>query len=282
MKHLVKRLCLCLAFLLPLTTTQAALTGEVIYRHPDANELWLRNVENARNARQIFKHTHDIFDLGVQKGGSYIVFVADSEEAFFQQDAYLIDRKAVPAKARDFTQKRFDSIWDIDISHAGDVVFTNFDTGRAPETQYGVYLIPRHELETAFPNAQLLHETEAIHVKWAPDGTQIAYDIAGGGIYVYNVLSRTIHLITQHGYFPAFSPGGKRLAFVHKFLADATAINIISLAQPRRRLKTIALGKHSSFIDLKWAPDRQSLIYTVYGPDNLYHNYVAPLDGGGP
>ena len=282
MRRFLISLCLCLALLLPLTT-YAKLTGEVVFRHPekDFNELWISDVGDTRNARRMFKHTQDIYELAVQNDGPYVVFVAQHEEPFFQQDAYLLDRNEIPAKARDLTQKRFDTIWEIDISHAGDVAFTNYPTGnRVPEPPYGIYLIPREELKTGLPNAQLLHETDAIRVKWAPDGTQIAYDIAGGGIYVYNLLSRTIHGITQDGYFPAFSPGSKRLAFVHKFLGEGTAINIISLVHPRRRLKTIALGEHSAFIALKWAPDGQALVYTVYGPDNLYHNYVAPLDGG--
>ena len=273
----------CLALLLPLTT-YANPTGEVIYRHPENNynELWLGTVGNLRNARRIFKHTQDIYELAVQSDGDYVVFVAEHEEAFFQQDAYLLDRNEIPAKARDLTQKRFDTIWDIDISHAGDVVFTNYPTGnRVPEPPYGIYLIPREELKTGLPNAQLLRETDAIRVKWAPDGTQIAYDVVGGDIFIYNTVTRgPSRGVAQHGYYPVFSPEGNRLAFVHKFLADATAINIISLEHPRRRLKTIALGEHSAFIALKWAPDGQALVYTVYGPDNLYHNYVAPLDGG--
>ena len=235
---------------------------------------------NTRNARRIFKHTQDIYELAVQRDGPYILIVADPDNGFFAADAYLIDRNQVHAKAHNLTQDRFDFVWNIDISHAGDVVFTNTPTGIEPAPLYGVYLIPRDELKNDFPKAKLLIRHDALHVRWAPDGVHIAYDVVGGDIFIYNTVIRgPSRGVAQHGYYPVFSPEGNRLAFVHKFLADATAINIISL-EPIRRLKTIALGEHSAFIALKWAPDGQALVYTVYGPDNLYHNYVAPLDGG--
>lgn len=279
MKRCLISLFLCLAFLLPLTTP-AALTGEVIFRHPKKSELWISDVGDTRNARRMFKHTQDIYELAVQRDGPYILIAADPDNGFFAADAYLIDRNQVHAKAHNLTQDRFDFVWNIDISHAGDVVFTNTPTGREPAPPYGIYLIPRDALKNDLPKAELLFEREASNVTWAPDGVHIAYEVLGGGIYIYNVLTRGGSFgVSNHGRFPAFSSEGNRLAFVHTFLADATAINIISL-EPRRRLKTIALGEHSAFIALKWAPDGQALVYTVYGPDNLYHNYVAPLDGG--
>ena len=274
-------LCLCLALLLPLTT-YAKPTGEVIFRHPekDFNELWISDVGDTRNARRLFKHTQDIYELAVQNDGNYVVFVAEHEGHLPDVEAYLIDRNHRHAAAHNLTRRRFDEIFKVDISHTGDVVFTNTPTGIEPAPLYGVYLIPRDELKNDFPKAKLLIRHDALHVRWAPDGVHIAYDVVGGDIFIYNTVIRgPSRGVAQHGYYPVFSPEGNRLAFVHKFLADATAINIISL-EPIRRLKTIALGKHSAFIALKWAPDGQALVYTVYGPDNLYHNYVAPLDGG--
>lgn len=284
MKYVLKFLWFCLAVsLFPLTTTQAELTGEVIFLHPKSRltELWISNVEDTRDARRIFKHTLDIEELAVQREGDYIVFVSAIEEAFFAFDAYLIDRNKFPIKAHNFTQQRFDTIWDIDISHNGDVVFTNYDTGRAPEVKYGVYLIPREELETGFPNAELLFEKEAFEVTWAPDGVHIAFEVLGGGIYLYNTVYRGgASVIDRHAHNPAFSPDGNRLALVHNVLQKGAAISVISLQQPRRRLKTLALDVDASLVDLKWTPDGQAIIYTVYGPEPLYHNYVAPLDGG--
>ena len=283
MKYIPKSLWLCIVvLLLPPTTTHAELTGEVIFLHPrsDFTELWIGDVKNTRNARQIFKHTPGVEELAVQSEGQYIVFVSQIEEAFFAFDAYVIDRNKFPLKAHNFTQQRFDTIWDIDISHKGDVVFTNYDTGREPDMKYGVYLIRREELETGFPNAELIFEREAYEVTWAPDGVHIAFHVFGGGIYLYNTEYRGgASVIDQHGYNPAFSPDGKRLAFVQTALGQGAAITAISL-HPRRRLKTLALDADVAILDLKWTPDGQALVYTVNGPDHLYHTYAAHLDEG--
>ncbi|MCE2400898.1 hypothetical protein J4G08_08435 [Candidatus Poribacteria bacterium] len=68
MKYFLRFLCLCL-IVLPLTT-QAELTGKVIFRHPDkGNELWISDVNDLSNARPIFKFNeeHIIRHLSVQK-----------------------------------------------------------------------------------------------------------------------------------------------------------------------------------------------------------------------
>lgn len=282
MTHVFICLSVYLAFLLPLTTTHAALTGEVIYVHPkNFDELWLGTVENLHNARLIFRHTHEIEALAVQTDGAYTVFVAAVDNNTFAFDAFLIERDKLQAKAHNLTSKRFDVVWDIDISHNGDVVFTNYPTGIEPEPPYGVYFIAHQNLKDAFPKAELLYEKEAYEVTWAPDGVHIAFQVLGGGIYLYNTKYRGgVSIIDRHGYNPAFSPDGKRLALVHKVLGRAAAISVISLPQPRRRLKTLALDEDFSMIDFKWTPDGQALIYTVKAPDGLYYTYAAPLNGG--
>ncbi len=284
MKYVLKSIWFCVAVsLLSPITTQAELTGEVIFLHPKSKlrELWICDIENTRGARQIFEYTRDIQELAVQNGGPYIVFVSETEEAFFAFDAYLINRNEFPLNAHNFTRQRFDTIWDIDISDNGDVVFTNYITGRLPDIKYGVYLIRRAELETRFPNAELIFEKEAYEVTWAPDGIHIAFEVLGGGIYLYNTVHRGgASVIDRHAHNPAFSPDGKHLALVHNILGKGAAISIISLPQIRRRLKTFAIDADVSLIDFKWTPDGKAIVYTVYGPDRLYHNYVAPLAGG--
>ena len=281
MKYIPKSLWLCVVVLLLPPTTHAELTGEVIFLHPrsDFTELWIGDVENTRNARQIFKHTPGVEELAVQSEGQYIVFVSQIEEAFFAFDAYMIDRSKFPLKARNCTQQRFDTIWDIDISHKGDVVFTNYDTGREPDMKYGVYLIRREELETGFPNAELIFEKEAYEVTWSPDGIHIAFEALGGDIYLYNTEYRGGASVID-GYDPEFSPDGNRLAVVHNAVGEGAAISVISLQPRQRRLKTIALGIGGRLQAYKWTPDGQAIVYTVYGPDSSYHNYVVPLDGG--
>ena len=285
MKYDLIRFCLCLIFLLPLATTQAEF-AEVIFQHPenDDNELWRTETWDGRNAHRIFKHTETIETMAVQKDGPYIVIVAftPTPERRWTFDAYLIDRTRPYAKARNLTWHRYDEIKTVDISHKGDVVFINTQSRREPAAVYGIYLIPRAELENEFRKATLLRKGDTFsRVRWAPDGIHIAYNTWAGDIYLYNTVHGGSKFVTQDGFHPAFSPDGDRLAFVHRFVGEGAAISIISL-ETKRRLKTLALGAHSSFSDLKWAPDGQSIIYTVKGngTDNLYHNYVAPLDGG--
>jgi len=114
---------------------------------------------------------------------------------------------------------RFDVVWDIDISHKGDVFFTNYPTGIEPAMPYGVYFIADQHLKDAFPKAELLFEREAYEVTWSPDGVYIAFHALDGGIYLYNTVYRGgASIINPHGDNLAFSPDGKRLALVHKVL----------------------------------------------------------------
>ena len=163
MKYLLSRLLLCLGILLPLATTQAEHHEEVIfvpYLDKDHDELWISDVRNTRHARKIYTHPRYIAELAVQPEGDYVVFVAETPVDFFAFDAYLIDRHHIQEAARDLTKLRFDAIWDIDISHNGDVVFTNSPTALPPDMKYGVYLIRSHELKKGTPSPDLLVEGE--------------------------------------------------------------------------------------------------------------------------
>ena len=266
MKSFLKCLCLYLVFLLPLTT-QAEPTGTVIFEHPEnVNELWITNLKNPDNTRFIYRHTDTIWTSASQKDGPLIAFVADDGEAPLVDDVFLFNRDRPHEKARNLTQKRFDWIWDVDISETGDVVFTN-----EPIPKEGVYLIPNRETQKPIPKVTLIREIEASNVAWSLDGKQIAYDIPGRSIYTFNIETRSILKVRHFGENPAFSPDGKKMAF---FGREPRVIHVISLSN-LNDTETIELEDRSAFVDLKWSPDGQYIIYTT-----TKSNLAAPVNGG--
>lgn len=273
MKCFIKSVCLYLFFLLPLTT-QAEPTGTVIFQYPgnDYNELWITNLENTDNARIIYKFTEVFYEIATQKEGPLVAFVADSDDDQppFANDVYLFNRDRPHVKARNLTQKRFDLVLDVDISEAGDVIFTTELIHGEPPKE-GVYLIPNRETEKPIPKVTLIREIEASNVAWSLDGKQIAYDIAGRSIYTFNIETRSILKVRHFGENPAFSPDGKKMAF---FGREPRVIHVISLSN-LNDTETIELEDRSAFIDLKWSSDGQYIIYTT-----TKSNFAAPVNGG--
>ena len=278
MRPFFKFLCLCLTSLLPVATVQAELTGEIIFR-PQINafnELWVTNVEKARDDRPFFNLGYSPEGLAVQPNGNLVVTTASHEQLMFGNDIYLFDKKADFPKVRDLTRQQFSLIWGLDISQNGDIVFTHERTGPAPAT--GIYLIPKHELKKSRPKIQLLKAGEAYSVEWSSSGKHIAYG-SSDGIFVLNVLTREVSRITQDGYNPAFSPDGRYLAFAHRRWANTYKISIVSLTG-RSNLKTIETQEaKSGSLGIKWSPDGQYVVYRIE-VDGVYRNFAAPINGG--
>ncbi len=288
MKYFLKFLYICLVLFIPLIT-HSDNKDEVIFLYPETNELWISPLRDTSSARPIFEHTHWIFELAVQSEGRYMVIVGEAEDHSFRDDAYLIDRGinagARNLTARNLTKKRFDQIYHIDISHNGDIVFTNYPTGAFNPFKYGVYLIPYQQLKRSTPAAELLFESDlgnTYNVEWSPDGEHITFYDGDMGTIVYNVPKRKIILnnISLDGRHPTFSTDGKRLAYVNIiFGSKAQEINIMSLGPPIRHLKTIIPVSHSTFYDLKWMPNGKAILYSISDTDHKERHYVAPLNG---
>ncbi len=280
MKPIIKYLFLYLVLHLPLISHSNNI-GEVVFVRPDTDELWISHWKDTRTARQIYQHSHWIFELAVQTDGPYIVIVSDHDAQNFLFDAYLIDRNDKNAGARNLTQKRFDEVNDIDISHNGDIIFTNRQTGIFPHPVYGVYLIPNQELRKRVPKVHLLIQKVAFQIEWFIDGEHIVYDDLDNDINIYNVFKRkkVLHEVNLKGKFPTISPDGNRLAFIDSNLEKVTTIKIISI-KPIRLLQTITPIDHSTFMGIKWTPDGSAIVYTVSGIDHKTRNYRASLNGG--
>lgn len=265
MKTFHKYFCLCFILLLPLTI-QAKLTDTVIFRHPENNssELWITNLEDTRNASLLYRSARPIYTFATQKDGPHIIMsVIDLP---FGADAYLFNRKHPNRKPRNLTQKRYGSVLHVDISERGDVVFI----------AKGIYLISKHELEKPVPTATLLREVKANSVIWSPNGKLIAYDILHHrGIYTFNIETQEVLEISKFGRFPAFSPDGKKLAFVDIPFAIPQDIYVVSLDGPGD-VATIDLEERTDLLQLKWSPDGQYIIYTT-----AINTFAAPIQGGG-
>ena len=228
MRHFFKFLFLCLTSLLPLATVQAELTGEIIFRPPinAFNELWVTNVEKARDDRPFFNLGYSPEGLVVQANGNLVVTTTSHDQLMFGNDIYLFDKKADFPKVRDLTRQQFSLIWGLDISQNGDIVFTHERTGPAPAT--GIYLIPKHELKKSRPKVHLLKRGEAYTVEWSSSGRHIAYGTSDG-VFVFNILTQEVLRITQDGFKPAFSPDGRYLAFAHRAFAHRRWANMYTI-----------------------------------------------------
>ena len=280
---IMKYVLICLAIFFPFATTQAKLTGEVIFRPPinAFNELWVTNVGKARDDRPFFNLGYSPEGLAVQTNGRLVVTTASHDQLMFGNDIYLFDKESDFPKVRDLTRQQFSLIWGLDISRNGDIVFTHEQTGRAPAT--GIYLIPKHELKKLRPKVHLIKEGEAYTVEWSSNGKQIVYSISDG-VCVLNILTQEVLQISRDGGYPAFSPDGRHIAFAdrafaHGRWANTYTISIVSLIGPPN-LKTIETREAElGSLGLKWSPDGQYVVYTIR-VDEAYRNFAAPINGG--
>ena len=280
MKHflcILLSLNLWVVFLLPYTTN-AQLTGEVIFRHPEfSNELWMTNVEASHPPRRILKHINSIYGLSVQKNGNFLVFLADG--IGHTTGVYLLDRMQRRPEARNLTHHHFEEVLDVSISAQGDVALTNMLSD--PPEDRGLFLIEKKELKHWQPEVKRLKRGEVFSLDWSPDSTQIAYE-NNNGIFLFNLLTRkTVRLRSRRGeYFPTFSPNGKYLAFVRKKSNAADQMSVLSLTT-LQIVKTIVPEDHTHINGINWSPDGQYLVYTTPGAgQRLYHHWAVPLSGG--
>lgn len=307
-------ICLSLFFLLPLTTN-AELTGEIIFRHPDnVNELWITDLTDTDNARLLYKQTHPIRDFSVQRNGNYIATITDYDDPNKPNDIFLIDTHKINQRERMMTHQRFHKIFDVDLSQNPDLIYTNFLPAiTALENKHdkfgrrtsGIYLIvkkdivdptiPPHILhfppQGGFlsPPVSLIKGVTAQHVALSHNGKHVAYNTPEG-VQLINLETGQDFRISIKGSMPIFSPDSTKLAVVYNkfgligFSYDLSIFSVQSL----QLLNVIKdFNNHIEFLDLKWSPDGEYIVYTTYGGpfwvrNTSYHHYAIPYTGGEP
>ena len=281
MRYLVQYLCLCIVLLLP-PATSAKFTGEVIFLYPGDvyNELWITHIENAKNTRLLYEHNEDeeIYDFALQKDGPLLVISAGP----LTSDIFLIDRNRLWKGARDLTKGKFDATAYVDISPNGDVLFCNFliEFHEVPPIE-GLYLIPNDEIKKANPQATLLKEGLIKFIRWGPDGKQFLYRTSMG-LFLYNLHTGADLLITKDRVYPAFSPDGKKLAFIFQpTLEPGVELDVISLEVLYPQLFQNVPENHV-FFNLEW-PRGKYLVYGIHHKQRKKtRHFVVHLDGFPP
>ncbi len=303
-------ICLSLVLVLP-HTTNAELTGEIIFRHPDnVNELWITDLTDTDNARLLYKQTHPIRDFAVQENGNYIATIVQYNDPNKPNDIFLIDTHKINHKERMLTHLRFHKILDVELSRNADILYTNFlPIITALENKHdkfgrrtsGIYLITNKDIEdpnlpppqpviqreVLSPPVSLLKGVTAQNVALSHNGKLVAYDTPEG-VQLINLETGQDFRVSIEGSMPIFSPDGKKLAVLHRrlgllgFSYDLYIFSVESLL-----LLNVIKGfnNHIEFLDMKWSPDGEYIVYTTYGGSFInrntsYQHYTIPYTGG--
>lgn len=268
MKNLITLFCLFVICLLPVTV-RADVSGEIVFVHPvKQRELWITHLNAGGTTHQVYEHEHEpnfrILDVATQKNGKYIAFLArsgDEASGIHLHNIYLCSKYRSGEKALNITQNRFGEIDErgFDISKNGDIVFAS---KRPPAgVMSGIYLIPRTEFQETAPRVTLLVKN-AYDPVWFPDGERIAF-VEDHHIYILTVATGEKIPLNIKGYLPAVSPNGQYIALTKKILALAVdQIDVHSLST-QKLLSTRNPTHNSFFMDFKWAPDGDHLVFTT-------------------
>lgn len=268
MKNLITLFCLFVICLLPVTT-RADVSGEIVLVHPvKQRELWVTHLNVGGTTHQIYEHEPEpnfrILDVVTQKNGKYIAFLArsgDEAAGIHLHNIYIFNKYRRGEKALNITQSRFGEIDErgFDISKNGDIVFAS---KRPPAgVMRGIYLIPHTEFQETAPRATLLVKN-AYDPVWFPGGERIAF-VKNHHIYILTVATREKISLNIKGYLPTVSPNGQYIALTKKIFALVVdQIEIHSLST-QKLLSTRNPTHNSFFMDFKWSPDDDHLVFTT-------------------
>jgi eukaryotic-like serine/threonine-protein kinase len=118
-----------------------------------------------------------------------------------------------------------------------------------------------------------LFEITGTSVAWSPDSKWLLFgDGKPAGLYLYSVVTGERKRLTTAPSdslgddFPAFSPDGRRLAFIRKMTDPATNIYTLSLTdQFQPAGEPVKLSKTGKFSPLAWTADGRDLVFSEYG-----------------
>ena len=275
--------CLCFLLILFSNAVDAMPSGEIVFVHPlDWGEIWISNVDGT-NARRFFAQTfEEVHHLSVQKGGKYILAVA--EEPWAEWDIYLFNLHKPRATRKNLTKGRFDWIDGADISKNGDVAFGY---------EGGLYLIKSRELIKREPAVEKLLDWEWTDaVEWAPNGQQIVFSHRNN-LYLFDIVTKEVFQIKEGADNPAFSPNGEQIAFsasvVRKGQLWTTGL-AVTTPRPNANVNMLRVRKDYLYLNPVWSPDGQYIAYVSYTNLEVQNieqfqaigNFIIPATGGEP
>lgn len=265
MKNLLAIVFLYLTFFFPYVV-MADVSGEIVFAHPvKPSELWITGLNVGGETRQIYAHEPDpdfrILDVVAQKDRHFVVFLArsgDERAGIHLYNLYIINKRFSGKKAINITQDRYGLIneGDFDISRNGDVVF---ECTPPPGDLKYVYLIPHSEFNQPDPKGILLAENAKDPV-WFPDGEKIAF-VEDLNISTLEIATKKVVPLGVLGSNPTISPDSLSLAVIHSFWGITLAIDVYSLSPLKLRTR-YKLSQRSTFMDFKWSPDGEEIVYT--------------------
>lgn len=109
-----------------------------------------------------------------------------------------------------------------------------------------LYVFGRH------PPTQSLDLEAYTELEWSPDGRLLAYE-AVGGIWVYDMKTKRRRLLIRNAFDAAFSPNGRRIAYVRNVSKTNTEIFVARSDGTGEKKITANPGAD---VDPSWQPVR--------------------------
>jgi len=114
--------------------------------------------------------------------------------------------------------------------------------------------------------------------RWSPDGRSIALYDYFGGIYVMNEDGSNLHELIADGSAPAWSPDGKRIAFVTD-RDGSSEVYVMNLDGSAATRLTYNGAIHRESLD--WSPDGRRIAFASSRDGNFFEIYTMSADGSG-
>jgi TolB protein len=158
----------------------------------------------------------------------------------------------------------------------GTIAFVRY-TGGAPLEE--VYMVsPASGLTANLTNDPATSDTAPA---WSPDGTRVALQHSGPveGIWVLEAASGAMSFVphTDHGFQPAWSPGGDWIAFSRDAGGDAELWMVRADGSDLVQLTNNADEDREA----SWSPDGTRIAFTREGPGATTNIMLLALGGGG-
>jgi len=101
-------------------------------------------------------------------------------------------------------------------------------------------------------------------------------DITGGGIYVVDAAGGRPRRISD-GHSPAWSPGGRKIAYIVGALDDSEGSVLVMNPDGTRKVEAAFYDDRRAFLDPSWSPDGEKLAFMATDPPDVGGHIVPYL-----